>query len=344
MKTKDARSLPSVAQEDLRRKAVNAVLAGQRQVDVARLLGVTRQAVGNWVKAYRQGGSTQLRARHKGRPRRARLLPWQAAQTVRSITDRCPNQLRLPFYLWTRAGVGQLIKERYGLSLSVWTVGRYLKAWNLTPQKPLRRAFEQNPESVRRWLEEEYPAIRAKAKRENAEIFWGDEMGIRSDHQTGTTYGRKGHTPVIAGTGQRFRCHMISAITNRGRLLFMLSKQGFSARLFLVFLHRMVRQAAGRKIFLIVDGHPAHRAKCVARWVEEHEEAISLFRLPDYSPQLNPDEMVNQDVKANAVGRKRPEGQEHMMCGVRSYLRSRQKKPHIVRRYFHEEQVRYAAI
>lgn len=342
MKINDARSLPSAAQEDLRKKAVLAVLAGRKQTEVAELFGVTRQAVGKWVKAHREGGSRRLAARAKGRPKGRALEPWQAAQTVRAVADRRPEQLKLPFYLWTRESVAELIRQRYGISLSVWTVGRYLKDWGLTPQKPMRRAFEQNPQAVERWLNEEYPAIRAQAKREKAEIYWGDEMGVRSDHQTGTTYGRRGQTPVVPGTGQRFRCNMISAISNRGRLLFMVYKQGFSAPLFIDFLRRLVRQVK-RKVFLVVDGHPAHRAKQLKAWLERNAKQIRLFHLPGYSPELNPDEVLNQDVKSNAVGRNRPHGQDEMMRTVRSYLRSRQRRPHVVRRYFQEEHVRYAA-
>ena len=176
MRIRDARSLPAVAQEDLRRKAVAAVLAGTKQVDVAEMFGVTRQAVGNWVKAYRQGGAKALKAGRRGRPKGGTLLPWQAAQIARAIQDRHPEQLKLPFYLWTRGAVVELIERRFGLRLSIWTVGRYLARWGFTPQKPVRQAFEKDPQAVRRWLEEEYTAIRKEAKRENAQVYWGDEM------------------------------------------------------------------------------------------------------------------------------------------------------------------------
>ena len=239
MKIRDARSLPAVAQEDLRLKAVKAVLDGNKQVEVAKIFGVTRQAVGKWVKAHRQEGPKALKAKRKGRPSRGSLLPWQAGQIAKTITDRCPDQLKLPFYLWTREAVAELIERRFGIRLSLWTVGRYLARWGFTPQKPLRRAFEQNPQEVRRWLEEDYPGIRLQAKRERAEIYWADEMGLRSDHATGSSYGRRGQTPVIAGTGQRFRCNMISSVTNRGRLNFMVFKKRFQADVFLEFLSRI---------------------------------------------------------------------------------------------------------
>ena len=342
MKTQDARSLPAIAQEDLRRKAVNAVLDGKKQVEVANLFGITRQAVGKWMKAYREGGTKALKAKKKGRPKGGSLLPWQAAQIAKALVDRNPNQLKLPFYLWTREAVAQLIERRFGIRLSIWTVGRYLARWGFTPQKPLRRAFEQKPEEVRRWLKEEYPTIRKQAKREKAEIYWGDEMGLRSDHAVGRSYGRRGQTPIIPGTGQRFGCNMISSITNRGRLNFMLFKKRFRSDVFTNFLRRLMHQSK-RKVFLIVDSHPVHRSRKVKKWLGENDHHISLLFLPSYSPELNPDEVLNQDVKRNAVGRRRASNQQELISNIRKYLCNRQRQPHIVRQYFKEKHVRYAA-
>jgi len=343
MNTQDARMLPPSAQEDLRCRVVRAVEEqGMSQAEAVRTFGVSKTAVHNWRKAYRDGGMTALKSKPRGRPRRSRLAGHQAATTVRIIQDRCPDQMKLPFALWTRDAVRQLIAERFDIDLSVWTVGRLLKKWGFTPQKPLRRAYERDPVAVQRWLDEEYPAIRRQAKQENAEIHWGDEMGLRSDHQTGTSYGRKGRTPVVAGTGQRFRCNMISTITNRGRLSFMVFKRRFTADVMIEFLKRLTRQCS-QKVLLIVDGHPVHRSAKVRRWVDKHDESIQLFRLPGYSPELNPDELLNQDVKSNALGRRRPQDQDEMVGDVRSYLRSTQRQPSVVKNYFCEEQVAYAA-
>jgi transposase len=342
MKTKDARSLPAVAQEDLRRKAVKAVLGGMKQIEAAKVLGVTRQAIGKWLKAYRQGGLKTLKAKRQGRPRGGSLLGWQSAQIAKSVVDRCPDQLKMPFYLWTREAVGQLIERRFGVRLSVWTVGRYLARWGFTPQKPMRRAFEKNPEAVHRWLDEKYPAIRKQAKQEKADIYWGDEMGMRSDHTVGRSYGRRGQTPVILGTGVRFGCNMISAITNKGQLNFMVFKQRFKANVFEEFLRRLVRQSE-RKVFIIVDGHPVHRSGKVKKWLNKNEKHIRLFFLPSYSPELNPDEILNQDVKSNAVGRKRARCQSELVANVRSFLWGRQRRPNVVKKYFSEKHVSYAA-
>ena len=342
MEIRDARSLPSVAQEDLRHKAVKCVVDGKKQVEVAEVLGVTRQTVGKWVKTFRQGGEKALKAKRRGRPKGGALLCWQAAQIVKTVVDRNPEQLRLPFYLWTREAVAQLIEQRFGIGLSVWTVGRYLARWGFTPQKPVRRAYEQNPQVIRRWLEEDYPTIQKQAKKEKALIFWGDETGLRSDHVAGRSYGRCGQTPVIPGTGQRFGCNMISAITNQGNLNFMVFKDRFNVDVFLEFLRRLLRQIQ-RKVFLIVDGHPVHHATKVRNWIEKHARQISLSHLPGYSPELNPDELLNQDVKSNAVGRRRAKNRKELVANARSFLRSHQRQPHIVRKYFQGKHVQYAA-
>jgi transposase len=341
----DARSLSQQAQEQLRRRAVRAVLDGHSQLEVAELFGVSRQAVGNWVQAYRVGGEQALAAQRRGRrPREQMVLqPWQQAQICKTIREKNPDQLRLPFFLWTREAVRELIGRRFKLRLALTTVGKYLRRWGFTAQKPVRRAFEQNPAAVTVWLEEIYPAIAAKAKREQALILWGDEMGLRSDHAAGRSFSPKGKTPVIPGTGQRFGANVISVISNRGQLYFMVFTGKANARLFLSFLRRLLRQLTGRKLFLIVDRHPSHRAKLVKAFVATHSDRIALYYLPPYSPELNPDELLNQDVKSNALGRRRPRNQQELIADTRSYLHRRQRQPDAVARYFNEDNVRYAA-
>ena len=340
---KDARSLPAAAQEDLRRKAVAAVRSGMSQVEAAQVFGVTRQAVGRWVGTVREEGTKALRAKRRGRPAEIQLAAEEAAWVRRQIVNRTPDQLQLKFFLWTREAVGALIESEFGMSLSVWTVGRYLKAWGFTPQKPIRRAFEQNPEEVQRWLNETYPAVRAQALREKAEIYWGDETGMRSDHAAGRSYGRRGQTPVIHSSGRRFGCNMISAITNRGRLHFMVFDEEFRTPVFLKFLERLTRQIR-RKMFLILDGHPVHRSRVAKAWFAKNEHRLRVFFLPGYSPELNPDELLNQDVKTNAVGRKPPADAFDLMTNVRGFMLSKQRTPDAVRSYFRGRHVSYAAL
>jgi len=309
------------------------------------MFGVTRQAVGNWVRAHRRGGEHALSAGKRGRRRgeKMSLEPWQQAQIAKAIREKNPDQLQLPGFLWTRALVCELIEVRFGIRIAEKTAGRYLRRWGFSPQKPLRRAYEQSEPKVRAWLDEIYPKIERRARQEGAEILWGDEMGMRSDHTTGTSWSPVGKTPVVKGTGKRFKTNMIAAISNTGTLRFRVFGEKFTGPVFLDFVKRLVKQNEGRKILLIVDGHPAHRAKLVRDWVTARPELIELHFLPGYSPELNPAEMLNQDVKANALGRRRPRDLAQLVREIRAYLRSRQRTPALVARYFHERHVTYAA-
>jgi transposase len=336
--------LPQVAQEELRRRAVALVCEGRAQTEVARLLDVSRQSVNEWVGAHRVGGDEALAARRRGRRQgeKTALAPWRQAQIAKAIRDKNPDQLRLPGFLWTRALVCELIERRFGITVTEKTAGRYLRAWGFSPQKPARRALEQNPDAVREWLEQRYPAIEARAYREKARILWADEMGLRSDHAAGRSWSPLGETPVIPGTGRRFGANVISAISNKGHLQFMVFKQRFVAAVFIEFLTRLVRQAGGQKIILILDGHPVHRSVKTRRFIEAHAEQIELEFLPGYSPELNPTELLNQDVKSNALGRRRPHTQNELIDDTRSYLRSTQRRPRLVARYFDGKHVSYA--
>jgi transposase len=338
---KDARSFSPEHQEDLRKKAVRAVQKGMFQITAAELFSVTRQAVGRWIKAYREGGVAALDAKRQGHPPGELLSAEQKQQIFDIIIRKTPDQYHLPYTLWTRSAVAELIWQRFGLRRVPQTIGSYLKQWGFTPQKPTRRAREKDPQAVTQWMEQEYPKLKSKARAEEAEIFWGDEMGLRSTHNSGTTYGRKGETPVIPNSGKRFGCNLMTALSNQGRLYFMVFKQTFDSVLFLGFLKRLIRQN-DQKIFLIVDRHPVHRAQSVKKWVADHDSQISLFFLPSYSPELNPVEYLNQDVKSNAVGKKRAHNLFELLANIRSYLFSRQRTPRIVKNYFKEMHVQYA--
>jgi transposase len=342
--TRDARRLPQAAQEELRRRAVALVGEGRSQGEAARLLDVSRQSVNEWVAAHRKGGDGALAARKRGRRfgEKTSLEPWQQAQIAKAIRDKNPDQLRLPGFLWTRGLVCELIVLRFGVRVTEKTAGRYLRRWGFSPQKPARRAFEQNPDVVAQWLEEDYPALKQRAHRERAQILWADETGLRSDHTAGRSWSPVGQTPVVEGTGQRFGANVVSAISNKGRLQFMVFKQRFVAAVFIEFLTRLVRQADGQKTILILDGHPVHRSARVKRWAEAHTDQIELVFLPGYSPELNPTELLNQDVKTNALGRRRPHSQKELIDDTRAYLRSTQRQPRLVARYFDGKHVSYA--
>jgi transposase len=343
MTRRDTRTLSPAAQEELRFRIVAAIRAGMKKAAAARTFGVSRTSIDTWLTKVAHGNITSLRSQKRGRRPEPRLAGHQAATIVKLITDRTPDQLKLPFALWTREAVRDLIAQRYGIRVSVRTVGRYLKRWGFTPQKPLRRAYERDPAAVQRWKAQEYPAIAAQAKAEKAEIHWGDQLGVRSDHQAGRSYGRRGQTPVIPGTGQRFGCNMMSSVTNRGHLSFLLFTERFTADVFIRFCRRLLRQRR-RKVFLIVDRHPVHRSAAAQEWLAANAHRIRMFYLPGYSPELNPDEYLNNDVKTNAVGRQRAATKPELIANVESYLRDTQRRRTLVQRYFHPEPVRYAAL
>lgn len=341
----DSRSLTQPAQEILRIKAVRAILSGQTQDQVAELFDVSLKAVNNWWGVYRENGIAGLRMKSR-RPKSAdeggKLKGWQCASIVRTVTRKTPDQLEFGFMLWTRDAVAELIRRRFKIKLSKWTVGRLLCQWGMSPQKPVKKAYQQQPEIVKKWLDKEYPRIARKAAREKAEIQWGDEMGVRSDDQIGRTYGKIGQTPVIKVSGQRFSCQMISTVSNRGTLRFMVFEGKFNSNMCITFLKRLTKDIK-KKIFLILDGHPVHKSKKVKSWIMANSTKICLFILPAYSPELNPDELLNQDVKTNAVRKKCAVNQAELKKNLIGYLRGRQKRPDLVRRYFQAKHVRYAA-
>lgn len=349
MQRMDARRLSPDAQEDLRRRVVYAVIEdGASPAQAARTFGVCRQSVAAWVGRVESDGVRALSARKRGpKPGGNRLGDATTERAiVRSIRGGCPDQMLLPFALWSRSAVIALIRKRTGRAVSLSTAGRYLKRWNMTPQKPMRRAYERDPAAVKAWLAERYPAIQKRAKKENALILWGDEMGLRSDDQIGRSYAPRGKTPVVNATGKRFGCNMISTISNLGQLWFMVFAGRLDAKLFIDFLARLLRVSAGRKLFLIIDSHPAHKAAKVTRWLDkkpaQRSNRLELFFLPGYSPELNPDECLNQDTK-QAMRKTRPRHQRELIGNVRRHLRRRQKQPQVVKRFFQEKHVRYAA-
>jgi hypothetical protein len=239
----------------------------------------------------------------------------------------------MPWILWSREAVRQLIVDKFQIELSISSVSRLLKKWGFTPQKPIYRAYERNPKAIARWMTEEYPKIHRQAKKEKAEICWCDEMGVRSDDQVGRSFGRRGQTPVIAASGKRFKCNMISAITNAGNSRFMVYLEDFGVNVFIDFLRRLIMKAP-RKIFLITDNHRVHHARKVHQWLAKHTDKIAIFYLPAYAPELNPDELYNQDVKANTIKRQRPQNAGELKSLLRSYANSVQKKPAKIRNFF----------
>ena len=330
-------------QESNRLRIVEFLKKGSgTQKEAAEIFGITERAVNKIWSRFKTGGKRSLTNKKRGVREGKKITGKQAAELRQLIKDKLPDQLKLAYGLWTREAVQQLISERYKIELSRWQVGRYLKSWGYTPQKPIAKAFEQKEERVEEWLKKEYPSIKRKAKKENAVIYWGDETGMRSDHQAGRSYAPKGETPVIRKTGQRFSINMISALSNKGHLEFMILESSFNSEVFMEFLERIIKYKQ-QKTYLIVDGHPAHKTIKVKEWISQNKNKIELFYLPPYSPELNPDELLNQDIKTNVIGKKRPINKEQMKNNVTSFMTYRKNDKMQVQKYFHGKHVRYAA-
>lgn len=344
MERRDFRSIGRAAQEELRRRALVLIEQGMSQTEAARVVGVQRQTVNIWHKRYRERGEESVLDGRRVSPRRGKgVLTAEEAQKVqRWIADKMPDQLKLPFALWTARAVLELIERRFGKRLGLSTVQLYLERWGLSPQKPLARARERSPAAISAWLERDYPLIARRAKTERAAIYWGDETGISNQDQIGRSWAPKGQTPVVARTAKRITQSLISAVSNRGLMRFMLYDGALNAERFIAFLRRLTKDAA-QKVFLIVDNLRVHHAKRVKAWLASHLHEIELFYLPAYAPDHNPDEYLNNDLKQKLRQKPQPASKEDLIKNTRALLRAIQRSPARVQAYFRPDAVQYAA-
>ncbi len=340
----DARKHKPEIQQQLRNQAVHLRKKGWKYGPISEAVGVNVNTVAKWCRAYTKGGEKAIRIQKRGRKdgMKRTLRSDQEAQIRQVIRDRCPEQLKLPFALWTRRAVQQLVKRLFSIDMPIRTVGEYLKRWGYTPQKPLRRAYEQNPKAVQKWLDEEYPAIEAKAKKEKAEIHWGDETGLRNDSQHGRSYAPRGQTPAVLLSAKREHISLISTVTNQGKVRFMVYENALNASTLIKFLKRLIKDT-GRKVFLILDNLRVHHSKAVKEWLENHTEQIELFFLPSYSPELNPDEYLNCDLKAGVHSGIPARTSLQLKQKAISHLRMLQKRSGRVSKYFQHPKIAYAA-
>jgi transposase len=335
----DGRSIDNHALQVLRQKAVKAVRNGQTVKSVADTFGLNIRTVFRWLSDFACGGQQALLAKPiPGRPPKvtAEEMRW-IADTVR---DKTPLQLQFEFGLWTLSLIGEVIYKRFGKRLTKPSVSRIMRILGFTPQRPLYRAWQQDPVLVETWRGEVFPALRAEAKRAGAVIYFADEAGIRSDHHAGTTWAPCGVTPVVQATGRRFGLNMISAVSARGDFRFMLHQGTVTATVFRTFLQRLMA-GAKQPVFLVVDGHPIHKAKLVKTYVEQQQGKLKLILLPPYSPQLNPDEQVWGYLKTR-VAKQLPQNQDDLKTRVLAVLRRIQKLPRLVQSFFRHPDCQYA--
>lgn len=338
------RSLSREARHERRVQVIRLRKAGKTYDEIAQQTGLSRTGVFNICSRHATAGPAALKDAVGGRKvGEKRLLTEPQENAMRKfIQDKTPDQLKLPYALWTRAAVAQLIQERIGVKLAVRTIGKYLARWGFTPQKPMRKAYEQSPAAVKKWLEEDYPVIAARAKAEGAEIHWGDETGLRSDDVRGRSYAPQGQTPVVRVNNKRHGLSVISSVTNKGVMRWKIFDGALNTDILIDFLKRLVKDA-GRKVYLILDNLKVHHSKPVKAWLAEHVDEIEVFYLPSYSPELNPNEMANADLKQAVTKRAPARTKLQLVTATAGHLRSVQRQPERVKSYFEHEPVRYAA-
>lgn len=338
------RRLSIAEKNQLRRSIVRLHCQGSKGVEIVKLLGVDKSTVVKVLRLFKDGGDRAILIRGVGRrPGQGRSLsPEQESVICKVIVDRRPEQLRLDFALWNREAVRLLIEQQFGITLCVRAVGKYLSRWGFTPQKPLKRAYEQKPEAVREWVENEYPSIAARAKEEGAEIFWGDQTAIQNTDVQMRGYAPRGRTPELRVHTTRERVSMMSAVNNRGKVSWMLTEGGFNADRVIEFMAALINDS-GTKVYLILDNLRAHHSSPVKAWIEANKQHISVFHLPSYSPELNPDEQLNADLK-NVLRKKVPVRRGGVMrAAVNQHLMTLQANPDRVKKFFLTTNVRYAA-
>jgi transposase len=341
MRTDDARKLDHQTLEQLRMRAVRRVQDGESPELVSKVLGINRTTIYDWLSKYREGGWHKLRAKPiSGRPPKlsGKALKW----IYDTVTKKNPLQLKFEFALWTREMVAKIIEEKYSVRLSAASVGRLLAQMGITCQKPIYQALQRNETLVRKWLKVEYPRIKRLAQQQRADIFFGDAASLRSDHHSGKTWGKRGETPVVSSSGARFSLSLISAVTAKGQMNFMIREGGVNSKVFIEFLKRML-VGAKKRIFLILDRGSAHTSKMTKAFVEKLRGRLRIFYLPPYSPDLNPDELVWNHLKNHTVGKMVVMDKKGFKRTVTRSMRSLQKNKSKVASFFQKDNLKYAA-
>lgn len=309
---------------------------------VAEICECSLSHVSHTWKKYRENGIAAINSVRMGRPRNSGKLTMEQQKEIRQcIIDKTPEQLRLPGFLWDRRNIQDLILRRFKVRIVLQNISIYLRKWGMTPQRPVKVSYKQRPEEVKTWLEEEYPAIVKRAKAEKAEIHWGDETGCQNETNYVKGYALKGKTPVMPVGNEHIRVNMISSITNQGKLRFMFYRGSMNAKVLILFLKRLIKGAT-KKIFLILDNMKTHHANLVKDWVAAHNNAIELFFLPPYSPQHNPDEYLNGNLKRELAKKGFSKNADVLESKARGTMKRFQMNPDHVRNLFNAEKVRYA--
>lgn len=343
MKKTDFRSVDSTTRQAIRERAIRMISKGKKKKVVAEYFSVNQNTITQWVKKHKEKGAKGLIDNVRGvkSKDKKKLTPEQENQVQSMILDTMPDQLKLAYSLWTRKAVKELIEREFKVKMAINTAGDYLRAWGYSPQKPKKKAYEQNPKKVQEWLIETYPKIKEKAIKEGAEIHWGDETGARNCNYHGRSYAPKGHTPVKKSMAKRFSINMISTVTNQGQVEFMIYSGTMNSDRLIVFLKQLIKTKR-KKIFLILDNLRVHHSNLVKEWVEENKDKIELFFLPPYSPEKNPDEYLNCDLKYGLSEKKSPKDAEQLKENVKNHMIMLQENQNRVKKYFNHPDIKYA--
>ena len=345
MEKENARKQTLEQLHERRKQVVRLHKKGIKIMQIVAMTGLSYPPVRVAIDLFEAGGWNAIRPALRGRsPGDGRVLSAVQEEAIkRLIIDKRPEQLKMEFSLWSRAAVGQLVEQEFGIKLQVRSIGKYLTRWGFTPQKPIKRAYEQSPEAVQNWLQGEYPAIEQRARAEGAEIHWGDETALVNTDVRGRSYAPAGKTPIaMAIGGTRQKLSMIATVTNQGKARWMIIEDAFDADKLVEFLQALIKDA-GKKVFLILDNLRVHHSKVVKAWVAERKDQIELFYLPSYSPQLNPEERLNADLKQEMGKRVPVRTKAKLRAAANEHMTMLEQCPERVISYFQDRRVRYAA-
>ena len=321
---------------ELKKVAVRLRRKGRSVKEICEITGLADKTVRMVFAAYDKGGIDAIKPKTRGRSvgEKRHLTPQQEKDILSMIVDHNPDQYKLKGCLWTRDSVRQLIKEKCGIDMPIRTVGEYLKRWGLTVQRPAKQEANQKPEQVEAWLNEQYPEIHQAAKAENGEIFWGDETAVQNVANYARGYAPKGKTPVVKVRAEKMHINMISAISNQGRMHFMLYSDAINSERLIEFMQALIKTAAGRKVFFILDNLRVHHSKKVTEWIDNHKSEIALFHLPPYSPEYNPDEYLNNDLKRNIGTQAMVKNINELEDNTIEFMKGLSENPDHVKSYF----------
>ena len=340
----DARKQSTEVQQHNREQAIRLHSEGMKRKEICRIVGVHSSTLGSWIALYNKGGMEALKIGQRGRRvgEGRRLTCAQEKRLEKVIVGKCPDQMQLPFALWSAPAIRAVVKEMWGIDLPTRTVNAYMQRWGYTPQKGSKRAYERSDKATREWLENTYRFIKKRAALHGGTIFWGDETGISNQCQHERGYAPRGQTPIIRTSAKRFRTNLISAVNNQGKLRFMLYRENMTAKVLIRFMKRLIKDT-DRKVFLILDNLKVHHARVVKAWLEPNQDKIEVYYLPPYSPDMNPDEYLNCDLKQGIRAASPVKTQQQLEQRVLSHMRKLQALPERIKSYFQHPTIQYAA-